>query len=304
MISPTPQDFEKARRSLEVLCTDRECHPNSGRFYDKAQLEIAFARALADERERVETGSGIFCPCIKKIESLQSEKSLLEKRVAELELHGQHSVTESAIKDRRNAVDRIKALEAELSNRKKNQELVEADNDKLKRAMEITSNTDEVEKLQAENERLKAEVVSRTKEIELLEKIGRYQPHVVETLESRLAEAVRVLKIYAPDKCDNCDGEGLIESDGLNGSMMEFMCPCKVAREFLSSPTTSKALEIARVKDAVIEAARKLCDDFNPLGKPLGKFTPLKEKDWINVMKLIMAVEALHALTSEEGNNV
>lgn len=180
-----------------------------------------------------------------RCERLESEKSLLEKRVRELE-------TEDPWKHVKLFSDRIEALETE-------------------------------------NERLKAGVDRVKAHCDSPGKFINRQDKQIAELESRLAEAVRIMRETLNSFCECLDGSGKVETSDEFGNTEIYRCPCSKARDFLNSPTTSKALEIARARDAVIEATKNhRCSCY------VGEITGTRQK-------VVNTLEALDALTSEEG---
>lgn len=240
MSLPTPQDFEKAKTTVF-------------RYHYAIDLETG-------KPVKFPAHDGTFIDW-EHYDRLESEKSLLEKRVRELEAEIKSRIEQHdfQLEARENMIgfknDRIKALEAE--NDEINAKLQQPC-DSCKTIIDsIVEDNNKFVELESDNSRLKAEN-ERLKESYMkdgLKLIGEKK-----NLESRLAEAVRVL-------------DNLVNDENT----------IKEAVKFLQSPTNSKALEIAR--DAVIESVRQFKNDGT----------------WGRVDSLFGALEALDALTSEEG---
>lgn len=225
MSSPTPQDFEKARAICEK---EWENWTDCLRFTDKLQKSIA--QSLADEREKfVET-------CIRehfeKIASLESEKSLLEKRVRELEKRSRESalIGQASLDEANNLV---KVLEAEMDDLKR--ALLIASNEPDERSQEASHYNwleDENSRLKAENERLKAQ-----NKMVLDSMHSHFKTDLIEKLEAQIHD----LKAELADKKGNL----IQEREGWNKTVLSL---------------ETRLAEAVRVNDVALTELRRIAN--------------------------------------------
>lgn len=270
MSLPNPQDFEKAEDLFVQYISSAVDSTPPKSWYREIKEEIieAIAKALADEREKNNS--------VSRAVDILWDECVKNKAQAFGEWDCSVDGKKFMVRIQLDTLPSYSDLESEKSLLEKSVEV--SDNAFADACRKLLKSTERIKALEADNERLKAEVESvkasrRNDPVAVLSDELYSLLNGKHELEARLAEAMGVI-VDVKSYCRCLDFESAV------------MRTHSRIDTFLNSPTTSKALEIARAKDVIISIANDcLKTSFSPS----------------SCLALFKAREALDALTSEEG---